>query len=89
MSAQKEEYTLGIEEEYQIVDLETRKLFTRAGDAVQQRAHCALGERAVPELRTSQIEAVSPICYTLAEVRTELLRLRRQISEAARTPTAI
>jgi carboxylate-amine ligase len=65
----QEEYTLGVEEEYQIVDPETRELLARGGHAVQKRAQYALGGEAVPELITSQVEAVSPICHTLAEVR--------------------
>jgi carboxylate-amine ligase len=44
-----------------------------------------LGREAVPELITSQVEAVSPVCRTLAEVRAELLRLRREVSEVAAT----
>jgi glutamate---cysteine ligase / carboxylate-amine ligase len=83
MSAQKEEYTLGVEEEYQILDPETRELLARGGHAVQQRAQRALGEEAMPELLTSQVEAISPVCHTLAEVRAEILRLRREVSEAA------
>jgi carboxylate-amine ligase len=41
-------------------------------------------EEVVPELRTSQIEALTPICRTLADVRAELSRLRRVIMEAAK-----
>jgi glutamate---cysteine ligase / carboxylate-amine ligase len=84
MSARMEEYTLGVEEEYQIVNPETRELLARGGQAVQQRAQRAtMGDEVVPELMTSQIEAVSPVCRTLAEVRAEVLRLRREVNEAA------
>ena len=83
MSAQKEEYTLGVEEEYQIVDPETRGLLARHEHTVQQRAQRALGEEAMPELLTSQVEAISPVCRTLAEVRAEISRLRREVNEAA------
>ena len=78
-----EEYTLGVEEEYQIIDPETRGLSPR-GEGVLSRAWQTLGEeRIMPELRTSQIEAMTPICRTLSEVRDELLRLRRAVIEAA------
>ena len=84
MPARTEEYTLGVEEEYQIIDPETRELLVREGDAVQQRAQRAtINDELVPELMTSQIEAVSPVCRTLAEVRAEILRLRREANEAA------
>jgi carboxylate-amine ligase len=81
--AKAEDYTLGIEEEYQIIDPETRALTPRAGD-VLRRARQALGEdRVVPELRASQLEALTPVCSTLAQAREELLRLRRGVIEAA------
>jgi carboxylate-amine ligase len=78
-----EDYTLGVEEEYQIIDPETRGL-SPSGGAVVRRAQQALGEAHVAtELRTSQVEAMSPICRTLAQVRAELLRLRRGLIGAA------
>ncbi len=78
-----EEYTLGVEEEYQLVDPETRALCP-AGEAVLRRSLETLGEEEiVPEFRTSQIEALTPICRTLSEVRAELVRLRRAVIEAA------
>src|SRR5215218_5136603 len=81
--AKAEDYTLGIEEEYQIIAPETRALCPRAGD-VLLRARQALGEdRVVPELRASQLEVLTPVCSTLARAREELLRLRRGVIEAA------
>jgi carboxylate-amine ligase len=89
MPARTEEYTLGVEEEYQIIDPETRELLARGGHAVQQRAErSTINDELVPELMTSQIEAVSPVCRTLAEVRTEILRLRREANEAAAQESA-
>ncbi|MEJ7872898.1 MAG: glutamate-cysteine ligase family protein, partial [Rubrobacteraceae bacterium] len=84
MSARTQEYTLGVEEEYQILDPESRELLAEGGQAVQRRARRAtMGEEVMPELLTSQVEAVSPICRTLEEVRAELLRLRQEVSKAA------
>jgi glutamate---cysteine ligase / carboxylate-amine ligase len=81
--AQTSDYTLGVEEEYQIIDPETRALCPRAGD-VLRRARQALGEdRVVPELRASQLEVLTPVCRTLPEVRAELLRLRQGVTRAA------
>ena len=69
MPARTEEYTIGVEEEYQIVDPETRELLARGGRAVQERAQrSTMGDEVVPELLTAQIEAVSPVCRTLSEV---------------------
>ena len=82
MSARTEEYTFGVEEEYQIIDPETRELIAQGGHVVQ-RAQRALGEEVAPEVLASQIEVMTPVCRTLAEVRDELLRLRREVIEAA------
>jgi glutamate---cysteine ligase / carboxylate-amine ligase len=83
VSAEMDEYTLGVEEEYQIIDPETRGLSPR-GEGVLRRARQTLGEEeVVPELHASQIEALTPVCRTLSEVRAELLRLRRAVIEAA------
>jgi glutamate---cysteine ligase / carboxylate-amine ligase len=68
VSGKTEEYTLGVEEEYQIIDPETRALCP-AGEGVLRRTWQTLGEEeVVPELRTSQIEALTPVCRTLPEV---------------------
>jgi carboxylate-amine ligase len=77
-----EGYTLGVEEEYQVVEAGSRALDPR-GKQVLERARQALGERVVPELRAAQLEVVTPVCSTLAEVRTELLRLRSGVIAAA------
>ena len=82
MSAETEGYTLGVEEEYQIVDAETRELASR-GERVLRRTQQSLGERVAPEMFASQVEAMTPVCRTIAEVRAELLRLRRAVIEAA------
>ena len=77
------EYTLGVEEEYQIIAPETRGL-SPVGEAVLRRARRTLSEeRVAPELRASQIEVMTPVCRTLSEVRAELSRLRRRVIEAA------
>jgi glutamate---cysteine ligase / carboxylate-amine ligase len=83
VSAKAEEYTLGVEEEFQIIDPEIRGLSPR-GEGVLRRARQALGEGQVaPEMRSSQIEAMTPVCRTLSEVRAELSRLRRAVIGAA------
>lgn len=72
MSAKKSEYTLGVEEEYQVVDTGSRGLESHGG-SVLERARQTLGEQVVPELRASQVEVVTSVCKTLAEVRAELV----------------
>ena len=82
MSAKTGEYTLGVEEEYQVIDAESRGLDPRGG-RVLERARQTLGDQVVPELRASQIEVVPPVCRTLADVRAALLRLQRGVIAAA------
>src|ERR687894_236129 len=79
----RDEYTIGVEEEYQVVDPNSRGLAACA-ERVLGQARQALGDEEVaPELRGSQIEVMSPVCRTLAEVRAELVRLRGAVTQAA------
>ena len=77
-----EEFTVGVEEEYQIVGAETRELRPRAL-RILPGARAAVGEQVTPEMYLSQIEIGTPVCRTLAEVRAELTRLRREVNTAA------
>jgi carboxylate-amine ligase len=80
--AQTEDFTVGVEEEYQIVDLQTRELRPRSL-RILPRAQATVGEQVTPEMYLSQIEIGTPVCATLAEVRAELTRLRREVNAAA------
>ncbi len=75
-------WTVGIEEEYQIIDPVTRELRPRS-DQLLPQAQPALGEDVQPELYQAQIETTSRVCGTLSEVRAELVRLRRALLAAA------
>jgi carboxylate-amine ligase len=83
MAAQIEEFTIGVEEEYQIVDPATRELHPRA-ERILPEAREAVGKRVTPEMYLSQIEIGTPICRTLADVRAEIVRLRGEVIAAAR-----
>ena len=74
--------TIGIEEEYQIVDAETGDLRSRIHD-VLRTARDDAGKEVQPELYQSQIEIASQVCETLGDVRAELVRLRRAVIGAA------
>jgi len=73
--------TLGVEEEYHLVDASTGAL-ADAGHVVQEAARL-LGDGAQGEISTAQLEVVTPVCSSLAEVRSQLVRLRRGAYEAA------
>ncbi|HYP02582.1 MAG TPA: carboxylate-amine ligase [Pyrinomonadaceae bacterium] len=77
-----EQFTIGVEEEYQIVDRETRELRPRALRILPE-AQEAVGESVTPELYLSQIEIGTQVCATLTEVRDELTHLRREVISAA------
>ncbi len=77
------DFSIGVEEEYQIVDPETRELRPGAGNLVP-RARESVGDDVSNELFLSQVEIGTPVCRTLADVRTELTRLRGAVIEAAR-----
>ena len=83
MPAADGDFSIGVEEEYQIVDPVTRELRPRAG-RVLPRAQQAVGDEVTNELFLSQIEIGTPVCRTLADVRAELVRLRKAVIEAAR-----
>ena len=51
---------------------------------VLPRAREDLGDEVTNEFFLSQIEIGTPVCHSLAEVRAELIRLRRGVIEAAR-----
>ena len=66
--------TLGIEEEYQIVDPQTRELKSYITQILGDES-IILGE-VKPELHQSMVEVGSRVCRTPAEVKAELIRLR-------------
>ena len=77
-----EPFTIGVEEEYQIVHPATRELRSRAY-LILPVAQEALGNHVTPELFQSQIEIGTSICHTVAEVRANIMRLRGEVIAAA------
>jgi carboxylate-amine ligase len=74
--------TIGIEEEYQIVDPQTRELRSYITEILQGDS-LELREQVKPELHQSIVEIGTRVCRTAAEAREELVRLRREIRRAA------
>jgi glutamate---cysteine ligase / carboxylate-amine ligase len=78
-----ESYTLGVEEEYMLLDSETLDLVQHV-EAVLAAAHgTELEERVAPELMQSVLEIATPVCHTPAEVDVELRKLRGYVSGLA------
>ncbi len=84
MALHAETFTIGVEEEYQIIDPITRELSSDS-EAVLQEARKVLGEEVQHEMQLSQIEIAIPVCQTLTEVRTELAYRRGEVIAAAAT----
>jgi carboxylate-amine ligase len=70
-------FTLGVEEEYLLVDAET---FTLRADTALLTADLLTGVDT--EIGTAQIEVATPVCTSLAQVRQHLTRLRRTVGAA-------
>jgi carboxylate-amine ligase len=77
-------FTLGIEEEYLLVDPNTRDLISGSppGFVEQCAARCE-GQQVSPELLRSQVEVGTRICANMLEARTALASLRRVVAEVA------
>lgn len=75
---------IGIEEEYLLVDLETRDLARDPPDAFMQACREILGEQVTPEFLRCQIEVGTKVCRTVSEAGAELAFLRRTIADEAR-----
>ena len=75
-------FTLGIEEEFQIVDPVTRELRSHVTEFLDE-GRMILGEQIKPEMIQSQIEVGTGICKNIQEARTDITRLRSIISSLA------
>jgi carboxylate-amine ligase len=74
--------TLGIEEEYQIIDPESRELTSYVQEMLGL-GRVVLGNQLKAEFMQSQIEVGSHICHNVKETRREIVRLRRTVTEVA------
>lgn len=82
MSLPAQAFTLGVEEEYQIIHPTTRELCSRV-QRILPLAQRTLGDVVQPEAQQSQIEIATPVCHSLSEVRKSLSDLRREVILAA------
>ena len=75
--------TLGVEEEYQIIDPETRNLHSYITELISQDQARSTSLNIKPEFMQSQVEVGSHVCRNIKEVRAEITRLRRAVSAMA------
>jgi carboxylate-amine ligase len=70
---------LGVEEEFHVVDLETRRSAPEVDALLAQLD----GTEFAPELQRSLVETNTPVCGTLDELRGHIRRLRRRLEAVA------
>ncbi len=78
-------YTLGVEEEYMLLDPETWDLVQHIDSMLARVTDDGEFEARInPELMQSVLEITTPVCHTAAEVQAELRALRGYVAELAR-----
>ena len=80
MAVTRPPLTVGIEEEYLLVDRETRDLVARPDPALWDGLRQVLGPQVGPEFLKAQIEVGTKKSRTLQEAHEDLARLRRDLS---------
>jgi len=83
---ESEEFTIGVEEEYQIIDPQTRELCGKSKQIIGYiRDNLELGKDVIqPEMYLSQVEIATVVCESLSQVRQELTRCRQAVINAAK-----
>jgi glutamate---cysteine ligase / carboxylate-amine ligase len=77
-------YTLGVEEEYMLLDGETFDLVQHIDTVLADMAGHELEPRIKPELMQSVLEIATPVCRTASAIEAELRKLRAYVTETAR-----
>src|SRR5258705_32093 len=77
-----DQFTLGIEEEFQIVDPHTRELRSHVAEILEE-GKMLLGEQIKPEMIQSMVEVGTGICKNIQEARADITNLRSVISTLA------
>lgn len=77
-------YTLGVEEEYMLLDGESFDLVQHIDTVLEAVAGHELGTRINAELMQSVLEIATPVCHTAGDVAAQLRTLRGYVGEVAR-----
>lgn len=77
-----DQFTLGIEEEFQIIDPQTRELRSHVTEFLDE-GKMILGEQIKPEMIQSQIEVGTGVCKNIQEARADISNLRGIIASLA------
>ena len=82
MSAKEHTFTLGIEEEFAIIDPETRELRSHIQEILEY-GKVVLKEQIKPEMHQSVVELGTEICQSIVDARAHVLELRSRLAELA------
>ena len=83
MAVREPALTLGLEEEYLLVERETGAVAAEPPDELFAALHERTAGRAFPEFLRAQVEVATPVCADIGEARRELTGLRRAVIEEA------
>ncbi len=79
------QFTLGVEEEFQIVHAETRELRSYVSQLLEEgKKHAILRERVRPEMHQSVVETGTGICRDIKQARDEITELRQTLVTLAK-----
>ena len=82
MSQAKHVFTLGVEEEFQIIDPETRELRSHIQQILGDGT-VTLNEQIKPEMHQSVVELGTDVCGSIADAREQVIRLRSELATMA------
>jgi carboxylate-amine ligase len=77
-------FTLGVEEEFQIIDPETRELRSHIQQIVEEGKSVLLERNLKPEMHQSVVEMGTNICSDIHEARKEVIELRSKLAMLAK-----
>jgi carboxylate-amine ligase len=80
----KPSFTLGIEEEYQTVDPETRDLRSHIHAEIIEKGKLVMQERVKAEMHQSVVEVGTSVCANIKDAKSELRKLRRHMIRLSR-----
>ena len=81
MTLDTPQFTIGIEEEYLLVDKATRSLVVNPPKSLLKECKELLGNQVTNELLLSQIEIGTKVCHNVQEAHEDLSKLRKNIVE--------
>ncbi len=84
MNRTKPSFSIGIEEEYQTIDPDTRDLRSHIHSEILEKGRMLLAERVKPEMHQSVIEIGTGVCKTVKAAKLEITSIRRSIIQLAR-----